>query len=618
MTKTVKGIGHIAIVMPVSNHWEVTEQALHDILEHTTEYEDYEVIVVDGASTDETSTRLWTEERRDRRIRAVYLRENKGFATSVNEGMRMALQHQAEYIVLLNNDIRIWQDGWLEALMAPFLSGRKLVVGPDLIDYNEATRVDGEIVPYIGGWCMAFPSELFTETGGMDENLDPAFYEDGLFCAKAEEAGYRLVSVDVPVEHLYGKTALDGRFNIAEIHEVNRPYFDNAIRQMRLIDAVGVRVLFLCPGNRPFNDASLESEGLGGAEAALIQLTRALAVQGVDVTVANNLGVAGAWRDLEHRGVYEGTEYNIAYRDCVVDQEAILSPAEWDALVLFRCTPDEHSHFWQQFSARRRIFWTCDQYTDPYWREGILPHVDKVIGISQHHEDFLRDYWQVPSYKLTHIPLGITPADYRQTLPKIPNSMIYCSVPLRGLSHLARIFPRVKQALPDATLTITADYTLWGTADPGDAESRAQFLAMDGVRYLGAIPREDLIVEQKRAELHAYPCDYTVEMPWDDTTNAGENFCLASLECQAAATPTVTTPCGALTTTVHHGYSGHILAGTYPYDPAYDDRFARVLIDLLTEWRPGLVQMQAHARQRAMSMFAWPNLARRWISELLK
>ncbi len=39
--------------------------------------------------------------------------------------------------------------------------------------------------------------------------------------------------------------------------------------------------------------------------------------------------------------------------------------------------------------------------------------------------------------------------------------LIYCSMPDRGLEHLARLFPRIRDLVPSAGLIVTGDYSLY-------------------------------------------------------------------------------------------------------------------------------------------------------------
>ncbi|PIQ96958.1 MAG: glycosyl transferase [Nitrospinae bacterium CG11_big_fil_rev_8_21_14_0_20_56_8] len=79
-----------------------------DSLQKTT-MEEFEVIVVDNGSAD--GSREWVEEKYPW-VRLIKLPFNMGFARACNEGMRAS---QAEYFVLLNNDIEVEPD-WLEEL----------------------------------------------------------------------------------------------------------------------------------------------------------------------------------------------------------------------------------------------------------------------------------------------------------------------------------------------------------------------------------------------------------------------------------------------------------------------------------------------------------------------
>lgn len=73
------------------------------------DFEDYEVIVVDNGSTD--GSRELIEEKYPE-VRLLKLSDNMGFAIACNEGIKAS---NAEYIVLLNNDIEVTPD-WLREL----------------------------------------------------------------------------------------------------------------------------------------------------------------------------------------------------------------------------------------------------------------------------------------------------------------------------------------------------------------------------------------------------------------------------------------------------------------------------------------------------------------------
>lgn len=592
----------LVIVIPVSNHWDLTWDCLRYLFERT-DYKPHRIIVVDDGSTDETADRLLFIERgRGGQVRVLHHPMQWGFAHSCNDGMALAQREGATHILLLNNDVEVWSADWLDQIVQTLGQGQ-VVVGKDYVDFNSATNVDDVMVPYIGGWCMAFSVELLREIGPLDVTFSPAFYEDVEFCARAQAAGYQLVGLGegLGIHHLYGKTSLDGRLNVDEIHIQNQPRFREKIRALRRrpcsnAEVKGTSWAFYCPGNMVFDDSFLEGDGLGGAESALVQLTRTLAAMGADVHVFN---------DCPSPGRFNGVHYHH------IAQEQELLGREWDAFVLFRVSPN--AALWAEVRAKKTLFWTCDQYTTMDWPESIFPFVDLTVAISEHHRQFLISHWRADRDKTIVLPLGVTPAEFSELPAKVRDRMIYCSVPRRGLKWLADIFPRVKARVPGATLAITGDYTLWGSPTPQNEEFKALFAGMEGVEFLGKVSRARLIEEMGKAELHVYPCDYEVQVPYTDIKVAGENFCLASLECQAAGTPTVATPNGALVTTVDNGNSGYLIRGHYPGEEAFTERVVNVVEDLLSLHRATLGQMARYARQRALTEFAWPVIARRWM-----
>jgi GT2 family glycosyltransferase len=73
-------------------------------------YEDYEIVFVDNASTDESVA--WMRERLPQAT-VIVQEHDQGYSASANDGIRAA---RGDYIVMLNNDIRL-DPGFLEALV---------------------------------------------------------------------------------------------------------------------------------------------------------------------------------------------------------------------------------------------------------------------------------------------------------------------------------------------------------------------------------------------------------------------------------------------------------------------------------------------------------------------
>jgi len=218
--------------------------------------------------------------------------------------------------------------------------------------------------------------------------------------------------------------------------------------------------------------------------------------------------------------------------------------------------------------------------------------------MSSFHREFLTNTFKcIKPQQLRLLYLGVIREDYfdapAEVIPKkAGNRLIYCSVPERGLTHLARLFPLIGARVPNAELVITSDYSLWGR-DPGNHEYKEMLANMRGVSFLGKVSRQRLVELQKSSKVMAYPCTYL------------EGFCIAALECIAAGAVPVTTNAFALTTTVAD--SGVLINGI-PGDEAYDAAFVSSVVRLLEDegYRRDFA---LKGRQRAFANYTWERIA---------
>jgi GT2 family glycosyltransferase len=128
-----------SIIIPVYNNSALTRNCL-DSLPMASGRSDYEVIVVDDASTDETQEMLRGY---GDGIRIVTHRVNSGFAVSCNDGVTVAT---GEYLIFLNNDT-ISKPGWLDELVKYAESHREAaIVGAKLLFPNDTIQHAGLVI----------------------------------------------------------------------------------------------------------------------------------------------------------------------------------------------------------------------------------------------------------------------------------------------------------------------------------------------------------------------------------------------------------------------------------------------------------------------------------------
>jgi GT2 family glycosyltransferase len=234
-----------SIVIPVYNKWRYTYSCLEALLENIKGAE-YEVIVVDDCSSDETPEMMKKIEN------AVYVRNEKnlGFTGSCNAGAKKAT---GKYVVFLNNDTHILP-GWLESLVETFeknenvgLAGSKLVYpdgrlqeaggivwknehvwnygrfkDPENFEFNYLKDVD-----YCSGASIMLPKKLFDELGGFDSRYAPGYFEDTDLAFKVRQAGFRTVyQPKSEVIHFEGvSNGKDLKKGVKRYQEVNKEKF---------------------------------------------------------------------------------------------------------------------------------------------------------------------------------------------------------------------------------------------------------------------------------------------------------------------------------------------------------------------------------------------------------
>jgi GT2 family glycosyltransferase len=123
----------ISIVIVSWNSQDVLRNCLNSILAETTE-SNFEVIVVDNASKDQTAQMIMNEYSQ---IKLIQNQSNLGFAKAVNKGIQAS---SGKYIALLNPDTIILDDG-LE-LMKTYLDNNPSigVLGSNLVNEDNSTQ----------------------------------------------------------------------------------------------------------------------------------------------------------------------------------------------------------------------------------------------------------------------------------------------------------------------------------------------------------------------------------------------------------------------------------------------------------------------------------------------
>ncbi len=104
----IKHAPKVSVVVLNWNTYELTKECLESLQEVT--YSNYEVILVDNASRDGSAQKLGQE---FPEATLIQNNANLGFARGCNAGIRCALNHGADFVLLLNSDSTV-EKGFLE------------------------------------------------------------------------------------------------------------------------------------------------------------------------------------------------------------------------------------------------------------------------------------------------------------------------------------------------------------------------------------------------------------------------------------------------------------------------------------------------------------------------
>jgi glycosyltransferase involved in cell wall biosynthesis len=326
-----------------------------------------------------------------------------------------------------------------------------------------------------------------------------------------------------------------------------------------MTDAPPSSMLFICDFPPGFTGATHHGQGVGGTEALVVVLAETLAARGIDVTVAARVPGASRLHGVSYIPVSSAR------------------PREAGVTVLVKR--------WSEAAAgagSRRFFLATDVHVpDPAELARNITWSNVSAALSPFMRSSLIAVVAAPMMHVLPPPLALS--DYPNPSDKRGPALVYCSVPDRGLYYLKDLFPAIRRRVPEATLAITSDFTLWGEASAKEAFMRF-FEGQPGVEYLGHVDRATLLAEQRRARVLAYPCTFE------------EGFCIAAAECMAAGAVPVTTNAFALTTTV--GDAGVLINGR-PRSWFYRRRFVKAAVRLLTDdvyWRERSMACRHHAR----------------------
>lgn len=175
--------GMVSIIVPCHNSFYFIKDCLESVLAQT--YRNWEMIIIDDFSTDNSSDLIQKYINRDSRIKLIKHEKNSGVAIARNTGIKNAI---GDYIAFLDSD-DYWHPKKLEIQLLCFLENDVDVVFSEYYRFNNSgmigkVSVPNEIVEYkdlLKGNCIGNLTGIYRRKKFLDIFQKSVGAEDYLF-----------------------------------------------------------------------------------------------------------------------------------------------------------------------------------------------------------------------------------------------------------------------------------------------------------------------------------------------------------------------------------------------------------------------------------------------------
>ena len=235
-----------SIVIVTYGNRDLTRLCLDAVLRNSL-VPNYEVIVVDNASTDGTPAMLREIASARENVRLILNDRNLGFAAANNQGLRAA---SGERLVLLNNDT-VPARGWLPRMLrhlddpriglvvavasfsgnesripVPYTSlGEMPAFAEEYMRSHEQVAFDIDVAAM---YCAGMRRDTFDLLGPLDEDYGVGMFEDDDYSHRARLAGLRVVCAEDVFVHHFGQASFRklGQAEYERLFQRNREHYE--------------------------------------------------------------------------------------------------------------------------------------------------------------------------------------------------------------------------------------------------------------------------------------------------------------------------------------------------------------------------------------------------------
>jgi glycosyltransferase involved in cell wall biosynthesis len=324
--------------------------------------------------------------------------------------------------------------------------------------------------------------------------------------------------------------------------------------------------------------------GIGGSEEAVIELAKRMKNLGWDVTVYGRHDPEakeydGVWyRPYWTWMPHEPTDVFIGWRDSRV--------------------------FDVEINAKVKYLWLHDAYQDKDITETRRAKIDRIMVLSDYHRSLLPSVKDEVIFKTSN---GITPAHFDSTgIKRNPHDAIYCSAPDRGLEVLLKMWPEIRNQVPDARLFVAYGWNTFEAAHRTNPlmmrwmESMKEQLRQPGIVELGRIGHLELAKKMMECGVWTYP------------TMFNEVNCITARKVQAAGCIPVHTGMYAIGEPELCKYGYNLQQNDICHDASQQADFITTTVNSMNTTDFPRDEMSEYAK----AQFSWDKTASQWNEEI--
>lgn len=318
-------------------------------------------------------------------------------------------------------------------------------------------------------------------------------------------------------------------------------------------------VFFAGDGVENYTPETIKKTGMGGSELMLCEISKRLAGLGHKVRVYNSCGISG-------EGIYDGVEYYLTekYQDL-----------ECDVLVVSRRADVLSDSY--GVKARLKLLWVHDVVPINFTNE-LLLKADRILCLSEWHKQNVINVCNVSPEHIIKTRNGVDISRFEgKNIKRDKFKCVNFSSPDRSWPVLLQIWPRIKERVPAAILTLGYGFKNWEYVAQHDQlqmdlinrlKNQIKKLEPFGVRYLDRVNQEQVAEEYLSASV-VLNCSFFTETSY-----------IGGMECTAAGTRFIGSSIAAVNETI--GERGILIPGEWT-SKEYQDRFVDSAVSILLE-----------------------------------